>query len=420
MLDTKMIVKILRLTAKKHCTFFFALLFFLITMQVQTTKPMPPHTLKILSCCTFAGCASFFNNKITQHKSTRWLASKTNTDAQDLADWCVLGPLCWASSYMCKQKMVHNCLKATAVLAPVIRIIATSNTWNKMLKHIPYIGKSLVCTDTACQGVCNKCKYRLIYKEAPIAFALDVLPKVMYQAMQRKKPAVQQAQVAAAPQVQVQPNQQQTQHETLSQQQPIQAIQQPAPAPITAQDQSDAHATPQVPLQQPPALAPQPAVQQPQVASVPQINAQQNQPHIQPEVISQQQPVQAIQPEPAPIVVQDQTDAHVAPQPPAPEPQPIVQQSQVAPAPQILAQQNQQPLALNICPPINLPLEEQREIISNIQAGCIICRLEAHRPAELIAICNQNQNHIFCQICLGNESACPSCSQTLTLHRISS
>ena len=243
---------------RKNFTSLFVLLFFATTMQVQITQCTSPRTLKAFGFGAVTIIASFFNNKISRLKSTQWIASKTNTDAQDLADWCVLGPLCLSASYVCEHEMLKNCLQATAIIAPVIRIMATSNAWNTVLNNIPFIGRPLVCTDPACKrSVCNKCKYRLIYKEAPIAFILDVLPKILYQDIQRKRQRQEQQQVPLPQQTQEQREraqqaqqralqrmrdqrqrfaqqqpQSQDQQRTLGLQQPAaQAIQQPTVAP---------------------------------------------------------------------------------------------------------------------------------------------------------------------------------------------
>ncbi|MDP3889024.1 MAG: hypothetical protein Q8Q25_00580 [bacterium] len=120
-----------------------------------------------LSCASNRIAKTNFVNKLTHY---------TNTDAKDLADCATLSTLCWGSSYLPRNRNIKYFLRFTALITPIIQILATSKRSNRWLSKIPLINRLLCCSNPECEGICNQCKFTALYKKLP--FELLFKPSV--------------------------------------------------------------------------------------------------------------------------------------------------------------------------------------------------------------------------------------------------
>ncbi len=84
---------------------------------------------------------------------------------------CILySSYCLVASFFVSKSnpTIGHFLKTTALVIPITRFLSSSKAYKSVIEFLPLLGKHVKCSDKACQSICNKCKIKHIYKEAPL------------------------------------------------------------------------------------------------------------------------------------------------------------------------------------------------------------------------------------------------------------
>ncbi|MCX5924865.1 MAG: hypothetical protein NT124_01015 [Candidatus Dependentiae bacterium] len=172
---------------------------------IGLANPQPVRANRFAAAGAFLASScllSYYKDAAAAHPSVQKIATKTNTDSEDLIDAATLSLYYWAWSFFYSHSLnigqfpEHNDMndgitelnRVTQILAyntrynatvrPLIQMAATSKTWTNLFKKLPLLNK-LACSDPDCMGVCDTCEYKHLIRKAPLEL-IPVAAKKIY------------------------------------------------------------------------------------------------------------------------------------------------------------------------------------------------------------------------------------------------
>ncbi|MDP3889026.1 MAG: hypothetical protein Q8Q25_00590 [bacterium] len=147
---------------------------FILLFIIIIGTSIPVHSIDINSTTQ-----DDIDKKNTQEQQT----SPTQLDQQhaiiartpkafDFTRTCFFSYACLGISLGCDNQHTKQLLRRLAIVEPIARLIATQKFYFQLCNRLPLVSRHMNCTQASCPGICNHCKLKLIYKEAPLRLGL--------------------------------------------------------------------------------------------------------------------------------------------------------------------------------------------------------------------------------------------------------
>ncbi len=107
-----------------------------------------------------SGVVIYITDEFGNNHRVKQVGEKTGINPKDAANVVAISGGLVALSYIAKENTQKG-LRDLAWRAPIaagVAAIVYTETFQKIAKHVPVIGKTITCDNHECKGICNNCK----------------------------------------------------------------------------------------------------------------------------------------------------------------------------------------------------------------------------------------------------------------------